>query len=86
MRFQNKIQRVKLFGRFLGLFDTFDRESFKFFLICLNYIQNVSSFGYLIPVTDQDEVHYAPYIRVSDFMRTYFETRITVDEFQELKT
>ena len=81
MKFKPKIFRVQMFGRFLTLFDPLDKESFKFYLVCLNYLLNVSSFGYIVPNTDQDEQHYAPYIRVNDFMRNYFENRISNDEY-----
>jgi len=85
MRFKDQITRVKLFGRFLGLFDDLDKESFKLYLACVSYMQNVSSFGYLVPFTDSDEIHYTPYIRFIDFMRVFLENRITPDEFQEVK-
>lgn len=85
MKYKTKIFRVKMFGRFLTLFDPLDKESFKFYLVCLNYLLNISTFGYIIPNTDQDEMHYAPYIRVNDFMRNYFEGRIPIEEYQELK-
>ncbi len=85
MKYQAKIQRVRLFGRFLGLFDPLDKECFKFYMICLNYILNVSTFGYLIPANDYDEIQYVPYIRVNDFIRTFFENRIQQEDYQELK-
>lgn len=75
------IVRVKLFGRFLGFYNPLDKESFKIYLLCINYILNVSTFGYLIPSTDNDEIHYIPYIRLNDFMRNYFENRVTNEEF-----
>jgi hypothetical protein len=81
MKYKDKIFRVRVFGRFLTLFEAYDKECFKFYLICLNYLMNVSTFGYLVPYTDQDEVHYTPYIRVNDFMRNYFENRISNDEY-----
>lgn len=77
MKYKDKIDRVRIFGRFVGLFDTLDKESFKFYMICLNYLLNVSTFGYLIPANDYDEMHYTPYIRVNDFMRMFFENRIS---------
>jgi hypothetical protein len=52
MRFKDKIVRVRVFGRFVGLFDELDKESFKLYLMCLNYLWNVSSFGYVVPFTD----------------------------------
>jgi len=81
MKFKDKIFRVKLYGRFLTLFEPLDKESFKFYLTCLNYILNVSTFGYLVPNTEQDEIHYAPYIRINDFMRNYFENKIANEEY-----
>ena len=77
VKYRQKIERVKLFGRFLGLYDPLDKESFKFYMIALNYLINVSTFGYIVPANDYDEIHYVPYIRVNDFMRTFFENRIS---------
>lgn len=76
---------MRLIGRFIGLYDVLDKESFKFYLICLNYFLNVSTFGYLIPASDSEEVHYTPYIRVTDFMRNFFEGIMSVEEYQDLK-
>jgi hypothetical protein len=86
MKYRDKIDRVRVFGRFLGISDPVDKESFKFYMICLNYLLNVSTFGYIVPANDFDEVQYAPYIRVNDFMRTFFENRISQEEYQELKS
>lgn len=55
MKYRDKVQRIKLYGRFLTLFDPLDKESFKFYLVCLNYMLNVSTYGYLVPLTDQDD-------------------------------
>ena len=85
MKYKTKIFRVNMFGRFLTLFDPLDKESFKFYLLCLNYFLNISTFGYLVPNTDADEIVYTPYIRVIDFMRNYFDGRIPIEEYQELK-
>jgi hypothetical protein len=52
MRFKDKIIRARLFGRLLGVIDPLDKESFKFYLMCLNYLLNVSTFGYIVPMTD----------------------------------
>jgi hypothetical protein len=52
MKFNEKIPRVKLFGRFLGLYDALDKESFKFYMTCVNHVVNVSSFGYIVPPGD----------------------------------
>lgn len=81
MKFNGKINRVMLFGRFLGLYDALDKESFKFYMTCLNYVTNVSSFGYIVPTGDQDEITWAPYIRINDFVRHFFELRIPQEEF-----
>ncbi len=85
LRYSSKIDRVKLFGRFLGIIDGLEKDSFRFHLIATNYILNVSSFGYIVPANDNDEIHYAPYIRVMDFMRAFFEQRISVEEFHDLR-
>lgn len=85
MKYRTKIFRVNLFGRFLTLFDSLDKESFKFYLVSLNYLLNISTFGYIVPNTENDEMHYTPYIRVNDFMRNYFEGNIPIEEYQELK-
>ena len=81
MKYKTKIFRVNMFGRFLTLFDPLDKESFKFYLLCLNYFLNISTFGYLVPNTDADEIVYTPYIRVIDFMRNYFDGRIPIEEY-----
>ena len=81
MKFKEKIFRVRLFGKFIGIYEAMDKESFKVYLICLNHVFNVCSFGYLIPTTDNDEIHYAPYIRINDFMRQFLENRVSTEEF-----
>jgi len=71
-----------------------EKESFKFFLISLNYILNIkysfhsssfSTIGHLIPYTEQDVVHYAPYARVNALLYAYFEQSISNDDFYDLK-
>lgn len=52
MRFKDKIIRIRVFGRLLGIIDPLEKESFKFYLICLNYLINVSTYGYIVPATD----------------------------------
>jgi hypothetical protein len=70
-----------LYGRFIGLYDSLDKESFKFYITCLNYLVNISSFGYPVPTGEMEELHYQPLIRVTDFMRQYFEGNITGEEY-----
>lgn len=73
MRFKENIPRIKLFGRFMQIYDPLDKENFKFYLLCLNYTLNISTYGYLVPTNETEEVHYSPLIRVNDFIRIYFE-------------
>lgn len=61
------IQRVKLFGRFIGVYDKLSHEDFQAYLDFLNLTYDPNSKQNLN--LDHSDRHFLPYPRALDFMR-----------------
>ena len=64
------ISRVRVFARFLGLYDAFDNDDLIFYMECFEFLQNSPS-GVFLPVQDFIEVIYVPYIRCIECIKYY---------------
>lgn len=77
------IKRVKVFARFIGLYDAYDDEDLNFYLECLNFI-NYSLSGKAVPNAEFSESIKVPYIRCIECIK-HFEKRLPKSEIFSLK-
>ena len=63
------ITRIRVFARFLGLYDSFDHEDLIFYIDCLNYLQTSPS-GTSIPQESLESLQ-IPYIRCVECIKFY---------------
>ena len=77
------ILRVKVFGRFLGLYDEFDSDDLQFYIDCLVFLQNSPSGIFNIP-SDSIESIYFPYIRCVECIKQ-FEKYLPISQIPIIK-
>lgn len=64
------IIRVRLFGRFLGLYDELSAEDLDFFIECLNFLQNSPS-GIFCLNPENTEIILLPYVRCVECLKAF---------------
>ena len=64
------IIRVRVFGRFLGLYNAFDNEDLTFYMECFEYLQNSPSGSYQ-SLQETTEAIYIPYVRCVECIKFY---------------
>ncbi|CAG9316946.1 unnamed protein product [Blepharisma stoltei] len=77
------ITRVRVFGRFLGLYDSFDGGDLEFFLEALSSLNNSPS-GKNIPNQENSEKHFVPFVRCVEIMKLY-EKFFSKEDFTDIK-
>ena len=79
----NQIPRVRIFSRFLGLYDEFDQEDLDFYIDCCNFFKQ-SSIGFNLPNTEITENILVPYIKCVEFIKSVNKS-ISAENIQMLK-
>jgi Ca2+-binding EF-hand superfamily protein len=77
------IIRVRVFGRFLGLYDGFDTEDLNFYIECLQFFQNLP-LGTITISQDSLENIWVPYFRCTECIK-FFEKVLPKAEIPSLK-
>lgn len=77
------IMRVRLFGRFLGLYDEFNTDDLNFYMDCLQFLQNSPS-GIFTISPESIETISVPYVRCIECIK-YFEKHLPKLEIPILK-
>ena len=78
------ITRVRVFGRFLGLYDEFDSNDLQFYIDCLIFLQNSPSGVFNVPSDSLDSVM-VPYVRCVECIK-YFENFLSKKDLPLLKS
>ena len=78
------IIRVRVFGRFLGLYDEFDSDDLHFYMECLTFLQNSPS-GVFNNPADSIECILVPYVRCVECIK-YFEKYLPKSQISTIKT
>ena len=78
------IIRVRVFGRFLGLYDGFDNEDLNFYIECLQFLQN-SLLGSSTFLLESLEIIWVPYNRCLESIK-FFEKSLPKSEIPYLKS
>ena len=78
------IIRVRVFGRFLGLYEGFDTEDLNFYIECLQFLQN-SLLGSNTIQSESLETIWVPYTRCLESIK-FFEKALPKTEIPTLKT
>ncbi|CAG9309926.1 unnamed protein product [Blepharisma stoltei] len=77
------IKRVRVFARFIGLYEPYDSEDLKFYLECLNFLNNSLS-GKMVSNNESAESIKVPFVRCVECIK-HFEKRIPREEINNLK-
>lgn len=77
------IQRIRLFGRFIGLYDQLDSEDLNFYLECFSFLNNSLS-GKTVINLESNENHVIPYIRCIECIK-HFEKLLPKNGMNVLK-
>lgn len=82
MKYRN-ISKVKIFSRFLGLFEEFDCQDLNFYLDCNSFIYNSTSGGQLI-YSELSETELVPFTRCMECVKL-FSKDLPEESIQDLK-
>ena len=77
------IIRVRVFGRFLGLYDEFDSEDLTFYIECLQFLQNSPSGIFATSPENIDSI-LVPYVRCMECIK-YFEKILPKNEIPAIR-
>lgn len=81
------IVRINIFARFLGLIEgpgNFSVDELNKYIECLDFL-NTNSLGVNIPFTETDSKQYTPYVRFQEYLRTFAEGKLGMEEYIEFK-
>ncbi|CAG9318176.1 unnamed protein product [Blepharisma stoltei] len=81
MKYKN-VHKIKLFGRFLGLYDALDTEDLNFYIDCLEFLNNSLSGKANFDI--EAEYQFVPYIRCVECIK-HFEKLLPKNEINTVK-
>ena len=84
IKFGNRSSRAKLFGTFIGIWPM-SQDELEFYLKGLNYMTNMLSSAPTISPVYNSSIQLVPFRKAMDFIREYFQQKLEVVYFTELK-
>jgi hypothetical protein len=69
----------------LGLYDPLETEELNYYLECLEFLDRKTNLGIDIPRLDYEECHYTPIARAMECVKTYFEAKLSTEEYFAFK-
>jgi len=81
------IVRINLFARFMGLLENkanYSVDEFNKYIDGIDFIQN-SKMGNTISNNEVDAKHYTPFLRILEYVKTFAEGKINMEEYTEFK-
>ena len=82
-RYKETNPRSYIFGKFMGLFQHFDRTVYEEYTSIKDAINNLN-IGFMPNNIDSDVAHFVPYIRVTKYMSANFESSLKQSEYKKL--